>query len=164
MDPGLEADVYGDKPWLYGRFLSSIDALWFDGLKSEAGSPSGNKADESAKADDDGEEEEPKTFDEEIGIVVEEGGIGSGQVYRDEKGIPEDAAARKKFFLTEGNRKEFVFEAGKTIYANFGNGYLDFNEFKLRLPGFQLPIMSYWDGQPLRYVHPLRRRFPIPVV
>lgn len=23
-------------------------------------------------------------------------------------------------------------------------------EFALRLPGFHLPIMKYWDGQPLR--------------
>jgi hypothetical protein len=26
-------------------------------------------------------------------------------------------------------------------------------DFALRLPGFTLPIMKYWDGQGLRYVH-----------
>lgn len=133
VDPGLENDVYADEPWLYGRFLSSIDTL-------HLGSP---------ESKDDTADSESKTFDKDIGIVVEEGGTGD---LRTEKGIPDTAAARKKHFLYEPKRKEFTFEKGKEIRANFGNGYLDFTEFALRLPGFHLPIINYWDGQPLRYV------------
>ena len=127
VDPGLENDVYADQPWLYGRFLSSIDTLSF-------GSPEGEK------------------FDKEIGVVVDEGGSGDGASFRTEKGIPATVAARKKHFLTEAKRKDITLEKGKEIRANFGNGYLDFNEFSLRLPGFHLSIINYWDGQPLRYV------------
>lgn len=139
VDPGLEADVYADQPWLYGRFLSSIDTLSLGKRNEAAVEP---------------EEEDPPVFDEKIGVLVDEGGLGTGLKLREEKNIPAAAAARKKYFLKEANRKNFVFEKGKEIRADFGNGYLDFNEFSLRLPGFHLPIMSYWDGQPLRYVFP----------
>jgi hypothetical protein len=142
IDPGLEADVYADEPWLYGRFLSSIDHLSL-GAKEGASTSEGDDEDGS-------EDEEPETFDDAIGILVTEGGLGNGAKLRKEKNIPEAPAARKKFFLQELNRKAFEFEAGRPIYADFGNPYLDFNEFALRLPGFTLPIMSYWDGQPLR--------------
>lgn len=137
VDPGLEADVYADEPWLYGRFLSSIDALSLGKPNEAAVEP---------------EEEDLPVFDDKIGILVNEGGCGTGLKLREEKKIPTAAAARKKYFLKEANRKDFVLEKGKEVRANFGNGYLDFNEFSLRLPGFHLPIMSYWDGQPLRYV------------
>ena len=131
VDPGLEADVYSEKPWLYGRFLSSIDTL-------------------SLGAPNDG-----PVFDDQIGILVNEGGVGTGLKLREEHSVPVTSAARKKHFLTEAKRKEFVLEKGKEVRADFGNGYLDFNEFSLRLPGFHLPIMSYWDGQPLRYIFSL---------
>ncbi|KFY57553.1 hypothetical protein V497_05478 [Pseudogymnoascus sp. VKM F-4516 (FW-969)] len=134
VDPGLEADVYADQPWLFGKFLSSIDKLWLGSKNSE---PAGKGGD---------------NFDDKIGILVEEGGAADGLAYRKEKGVPDTAAARKKHFLVEGNRKGFEFEAGRPVFVDFGNPYLDFNKFALKLPGFHLPIMSYWDGQPLRYV------------
>ncbi|KFY42522.1 hypothetical protein V495_04468 [Pseudogymnoascus sp. VKM F-4514 (FW-929)] len=132
VDPGLEADVYADQPWLFGKFLSSIDKLWLGSKNSE---PAGKGGD---------------NFDDKIGILVEEGGAADGLAYRKEKGVPDTAAARKKHFLVEGNRKGFEFEAGRPVFVDFGNPYLDFNKFALKLPGFHLPIMSYWDGQPLR--------------
>ncbi|KFZ24745.1 hypothetical protein V502_00777 [Pseudogymnoascus sp. VKM F-4520 (FW-2644)] len=139
VDPGLEADVYADQPWLFGKFLSSIDKLWL-------GSKNGG-LESTAEAGNDRE-----NFDDKIGILVEEGGAADGLAYRKEKGIPDTAAARKKHFLVERNRKGFEFEAGRPVFVDFGNPYLDFNKFALKLPGFHLPIMSYWDGQPLRYV------------
>lgn len=138
VDPGLEADVYADKPWLFGKFLSSIDRLWLGSKNGSSSSSGAGKGKEN--------------FDEKIGILVEEGGAADGLAYRKEKGIPSTAAARKKHFLVEGNRKGFEFEAGRPVFVDFGNPYLDFNKFALKLPGFHLPIMSYWDGQPLRYV------------
>lgn len=148
VDPGLEADVYNEKPWLYGRFLSSIDTLSLGAPNETASEP---------------EQHDEPVFDAQIGIVVNEGGVGAGLKLREEYKVPATSAARKKHFLTEVKRKNFVLEKGKEVRGDFGNGYLDFNEFSLRLPGFHLPIMSYWDGQPLRSVffsiiscHPLR--------
>lgn len=163
IDPGLEADVYADRPWLYGRFLSSINALKIGKTDRESTSTTdtAETLKRAAEQETDGVGEDHKTFDDEIGIVVEEGGVSNGMNSSYEQDVPDTAAARKKYFLTDRNRKNFVFEAGQPVLADFGNPYLDFNEFALRLPGFHLPIISYWDGQPLRYVSFLV--YPVPV-
>lgn len=57
--------------------------------------------------------------------VLEEGGVGRGE------DIPDDAAARKKWFQHAKNRERWVWEAGKTYWGDFFNGYLDFNSMWL---------------------------------
>ncbi|QSZ29764.1 hypothetical protein DSL72_004281 [Monilinia vaccinii-corymbosi] len=124
VDPGLDGDVYADEPYLYGPAASSFNVLYV----GEGG--------ESADA----------------GLVFEEGGDEEGEEHRMECGIPEGEAARKKYFLTEANRRDWDWEEGRTYGCDFFNAYLDFNNFSLKLPGFTMPIMKYWDGQGLRYV------------
>jgi hypothetical protein len=124
--------VYGDKPYLYGALLSSINVLRI-GEKGE-------KSDEKA---DDGEP-----------VVYEEGAFGSGETVRKDLHLPPASAARQKHFLAEQHRKDFTFEAGREHQCDFFNPYLDFNEFALKI-GYGMPAMSIigsWDGQPLRYV------------
>ena len=85
-------------------------------------------------------------------VVYEEGADGDGVDVRKSKHVPDRASARQKFFLTEQNRKDFVFEAGREYKCDFFNPYLDFNEFALKI-GYGLPVISmigHWDGQPLR--------------
>ncbi|TVY55058.1 UPF0590 protein, partial [Lachnellula suecica] len=129
-DPGLDGDVYAEKPYLYGPAASSVNTLHV-----------GSKGGDSKVMGKNGE-----------GLVWEEGGDEEGGKVRKEGGVPDGEAARKKFFLTESNRSGWEWEAGRTYGCDFFNPYLDFNEFALNLPGFKLPIMKYWDGQPLRYV------------
>jgi len=129
VDPGLDGDVYAEKPYLYGPAASSVNTLHIRG--------NGNV---------DGE------LEHDAGLVFTEGGDEEGMELRKEKGIPDTEAARKKHFLNQENRKEWEWEAGKIYGCDFFNPYLDFNDFALRLPGFTLPIMKYWDGQGLRYV------------
>ncbi|KAJ2972578.1 hypothetical protein NQ176_g7075 [Zarea fungicola] len=57
-----------------------------------------------------------------------------------------------KWALADANKDRFVFEYGKTYGLDFFNPYLDFANLALKLPGFQLSIANYWDGQALRYV------------
>jgi hypothetical protein len=136
--------VYGDKPYLYGALLSSINVLRI-GSK-----PPGdvNKAEEK----------------EGEAVVYEEGADGDGEAIRKEKSIPSISGQRQKYFLTEAHRKDFEFEAGREYKCDFFNPYLDFNEFALKI-GYGLPAISIignWDGQPLRYVvfnSPLSPRF-----
>ncbi|KAK4555067.1 hypothetical protein LTR86_007833 [Recurvomyces mirabilis] len=143
IDPGLYGDVHADEPYLYGPLLSSMN-VWRVGPKDD-------------KAQEKLEEERANTSSDSPEIL-HEGGDGDGQDYRHEFKIPDDAAARKKFFLTEQHLKDFKFEKGRSYENDFFNPYLDFNDFALRLPGFAvipgitIPIISYWDGQPLRYV------------
>ena len=106
IDPGLDGDVYSDKPHLYGPLLSSINLLRV-GDKVE-----GDKY------------EIPVTFHED---GISEGGLGEGEKVREEKGVPHDANQRKKWFLTEDKRKQWEWEAGRVYQGDFFNPYIDFN-------------------------------------
>ncbi|KAH7402893.1 hypothetical protein BKA66DRAFT_449713 [Pyrenochaeta sp. MPI-SDFR-AT-0127] len=152
IDPGLDGDVYGDEPYLYGALLSSINVLRIGGKADESND---EQPVDGSEANTDGDEEASSTQDE--AIVYEEGADGSGVSIRSDHNIPDRAAARQKYFLTEQNRKDFTFEAGREYKCDFFNPYLDFNEFALKI-GYGLPnisIIGHWDGQPLR-THSLR--------
>lgn len=101
--------MYGDKPFLYGPLLSSINVLRI-GAKGEG---VGTVEKEAEKA---GEE-----------VVFEEGAEGDGEVVRWELGVPEEPGARQKFFLQGERREGFVFEEGRVYACDFFNPYLDFN-------------------------------------
>jgi len=129
IDPGLEGDAYADKPYLLGSMLSSVNAF-------RIGNAQGGEKDEE---------------------VMEEGATTEdGKSIREKLSIPDDSTARQKHFLAEEHRKAFEFEAGKTYEFDFFNGYLDFNEFALKLPmGLSFNILRQLGGenvQPLRYV------------
>ncbi|OLN96949.1 UPF0590 protein [Colletotrichum chlorophyti] len=129
IDPGLEGDAYADSPYLFGPALSSFNIL-------HAG---------------------PGTYDEEKGgLWFEEGGDEAGLEMREKVGAPLTAKERMKWALRKESKEQWLFEYGKTYGMDFFNPYLDFSNLALRLPGFQLAIMKYWDGQGLRYV--LRNR------
>ncbi|KAF2022937.1 DUF1769-domain-containing protein [Setomelanomma holmii] len=135
IDPGLDGDVYGDEPYLYGALLSSINVLRI-----------GDKGSKTHGKEEEGSKQEP--------VVYEEGAFGSGEEVRKQHNLPSTAAARQKHFLNEEHRKSYVFEAGREHQCDFFNPYLDFNEFALKI-GYGMPAISIigsWDGQPLRYV------------
>ncbi|WXC52337.1 hypothetical protein QX201_011994 [Fusarium graminearum] len=125
IDPGLDGDAYADKPYLYGPALSSFNTIHV------------------------GEGD----FDEEKGgLWFEEGGDEDGLEAREEVGAPLTSKARMKWALRADSKEKWVFEYGQTYGFDFFNPYLNFSDLALNLPGFQLPIMKYWDGQGLRYV------------
>jgi hypothetical protein len=123
IDPGLDGDAYADKPYLYGPALSSFNTIHV------------------------GEGD----FDEEKGgLWFEEGGDEDGLEAREEVGAPLTSKARMKWALRTDSKEKWVFEYGQTYGFDFFNPYLNFSDLALNLPGFQLPIMKYWDGQGLR--------------
>ncbi|AEO68175.1 uncharacterized protein THITE_51646 [Thermothielavioides terrestris NRRL 8126] len=124
IDPGLEGDPYADMPYLYGPALSSFNTVHVG----------------------EGEHDEAKG-----GLWFDEGGDEAGMAWRRALGVPDDARARMKWALKVENKERWVWEYGRTYGLDFFNPYIDFNEFALRLPGFNLPIMRYWDGQGLRH-------------
>jgi len=123
IDPGLDGDVYADQPYLYGPALSSFNSVHV-----------GKGEDDPGKG----------------GLWFEEGGDEKGLAARREMGCPDDSSGRKKWALRAEGKETWLWEYGQTYGVDFYNAYLDFNEFALRLPGFHLPIMKYWDGQGLR--------------
>ncbi|KAI4111645.1 MAG: hypothetical protein LQ339_000516 [Xanthoria mediterranea] len=136
IDPGLDGDVYADKPYLYGNALSSMNVLSV-----------GPKA---------GKEDIEKQFAESMNNeeAIKEGGFDGGQEVREDLNIPDNAAARQKWFLGGHERLEhWEWEEGRLYKADFFNPYLDFNEFALKLPGFSLKVLGYLGGEDyLRYV------------
>ncbi|CAP65968.1 uncharacterized protein PODANS_5_11600 [Podospora anserina S mat+] len=131
VDPGLEGDPYADTPYLYGVGLSSFNAVHVGP----------------------GVEDDPKKG----GIWVEEGG---DEKWRIERGVPREGRERMKWGLKGANLERWVWEYGREYAVDFYNPYIDFGEFALRLPGFGLGIMRYWDGQGLsnkvKRLHQLR--------
>jgi len=106
IDPGLEGDVYADEPYLYGVAGSSFNVLRVGGKVRK--------------------EEEEVLGEMQAGEEgLEEGGEEDGAEVRREKGMPEGAAERKKWFLKEGEK--WVWEGGRVYQADFFNPYLDFN-------------------------------------
>lgn len=123
IDPGLDGDAYADKPYLYGPALSS-----FNRLHVGAGH-----------------------YDEARGgLWFDEGGDNDGLEARRAAGAPDDGKARMKWALRDASKERWVFQYGRTYGFDFFNPYLDFRNLALRLPGFHLPIIKYWDGQGLR--------------
>jgi hypothetical protein len=106
VDPGLDGDAYADKPYLFGPLLSSVNVLRVGGKAGQS------IADKKSDPDE----------------VLEEGAEDEeGWESRAQTDVPEDAAARKKFFLDETHKKEFEFEKGREYQCDFFNPYLDFN-------------------------------------
>ncbi|EAW06467.1 DUF1769 domain-containing protein [Aspergillus clavatus NRRL 1] len=131
LDPAMDGDAYADKPYLYSPAVASLNQLRI-----------GDKIQKGAEV--------PTVHD----VVVEEGADGSGAEERAARGIPNSVAGRRKFFLSEEERKKFEFEPGRVYSADFGNPYLVFNDFSLRLPGFTVHATKYIDEKNhyLRYV------------
>ncbi|PVI02853.1 DUF1769-domain-containing protein [Periconia macrospinosa] len=137
LDPGVYSDPYSDKPYLYGPGLSSFFGFRIGEHTSEVSV-----------------EQQLKTHDEEMLGVIEEGAHGSGQRIRADQHVPAKTSKRRKFFLDEKNRENFVFEAGRLYQADFFNPYLDFANFALRIPGFSISVVRYIDDKThaLRFV------------
>ncbi|KAJ5514593.1 hypothetical protein N7463_004145 [Penicillium fimorum] len=131
LDPGLDGDVYADEPYLYSPALASWDQFRI--------------GDKMRKTDD-----VPMLHDE----IIEEGSYSDDAAsVRRQLNIPDTVEGRRKHFQDEANRKEFTFEPGRMYAVDFGNPYLAFDDFSVRLPGFTLPIMKYVNekNHQLRY-------------
>ncbi|KAJ6044051.1 uncharacterized protein N7446_002248 [Penicillium canescens] len=129
LDPSLDGDAYADRPYLFSPALATFNYFRI-----------GEKM---------GESDELPTLHNE---VVEEG--ADGEEATEMRRMFPDADSRKKFFQNEANRKEFEFEAGRLYLVDFGNPYLAFSDFSVRLPGITIHAMKYVSDKDhdLRYV------------
>lgn len=131
IDPGLDGDVYADKPYLYGKLLSSVNIL---------------RVGEKAERSGGGEYRIPLEVNED-GIGIWEGADGDeGLAWRKARGCPDGAAERKKWGLKEGSGA-WTWEEGRVYRGDFFNPYLDFNTFELKLPGFALSVLGHMGEQ-----------------
>lgn len=85
----------------------------------------------------------------------------SGKQWRENvlagSGVGNDPKRRQKWALKEDAKKKWAWEYGRTYAVDFYNPYIDFGKCELKLPGFGVNVLRYWDGETgLRYV--LRNR------
>ncbi len=112
IDPGIDGDVYADKPYLFGPLLSSMTTIRKENELSWAHDP----------------------ISEDL--------------------LPDTTGAlRQKHFLDQKQRECFVFKKDEVYAFDFFSGYLDFNSFRLQLPGFALDMLPHMgDIRYLRFV------------
>lgn len=176
IDPGLEGDAYADQPYLYGPALSSFNAvrvgrgeedekkggLWVEEGASDSEGESGfDDSVVGGDGDRDGNNKATETGGGDAGHVHAENKQGkgrkSGKRWREEVlaglGVGNDATKRQKWALKEDAKKKWVWEYGRTYAVDFYNPYIDFGKGELKLPGFGVNVLRYWDGETgLRYV------------
>ncbi|RMZ78147.1 hypothetical protein DV738_g4057, partial [Chaetothyriales sp. CBS 135597] len=169
IDPGLDGDVYADRPYLYGPALSSWNTFSI-GAKigpkgAEDSSDKGKESSSSSSSSSTNAAVDAETHFPSADyvhafrtLVVEEGADADGAAAREESGMPADAAGRKKFYLDQANREAFVFEKGRLYQSDFFNPYLDFNDFSLKLPGFSLNVIKYVDAKTHELRYTLKNR------
>ncbi|KAI5844633.1 hypothetical protein DFP73DRAFT_62005 [Morchella snyderi] len=144
IDPGLDGDLYADKPWVWGSVLSSMNVI-------AVAPPAGTTTPQESEISD--------VEQTEMQAPTEAGGRWGGDTVLEEDmaavaepaGIPAAAGARKKFFLERARRERFTFRRGWAYGLDFFGPWLDFAGFEIRLPGYGLNLLKYWDGQPVRY-------------
>ncbi|KAJ4395271.1 hypothetical protein N0V85_006609 [Neurospora sp. IMI 360204] len=170
IDPGLEGDAYADEPFLYGPALSSFNAVRvgagaYDeeggGLWVEEGASSDDDDDDEDKSAEGAEEKQEKNGAESDNNNNKPSSSSSSKKWRAQvlanSGVGNDPKKRQKWALKEDAKKKWVWEYGRTYAVDFYNPYIDFGKCELKLPGFGVNVLRYWDGETgLRYV--LRNR------
>ena len=131
VDPGIEGDLYSDKPYLYGAALSSWNYFRICGRHDEEiRCDSGTESTEGSKSSGESSRDTSMASESTKSLywgVVEEGAEGSGKEIRAAHEIPEEPDVRKRHFLDETKRQAFTFEAGRLYKVDFGNPYLGFS-------------------------------------
>ena len=109
IDGSLHCDAFADEPWVGGPVLQGATTTFRVGETVQSGQWD-------APGDD-----------------MDEGAVGEGKEERERCGIPEAADKRRKWF---GNEKGFTLKKGRKYDFDFANGYIDWKNYALKLPGF----------------------------
>ena len=58
---------------------------------------------------------------------------------------------RRVFFKSPQGRKAVDITSDQVWHMQFSNPFLNFNSGKIKIPGMEVDVLKYWDGQPLRF-------------
>jgi hypothetical protein len=117
VDPSLKCDPYADQPWLNGPILCSTAITFSIGPQKPTSCV--------------------------LPPILAEGSIPDDAPIRSTLNIPTTESQRRKHFADEQNRKAFVFEKGRCYAFDFHNGYIDWKNYALKLPGFSFGVLKY---------------------
>jgi hypothetical protein len=115
VDSSLQCDPDADEPWVNGPILCSSAITFSIGSRGNC----------------------------ELPAILTEGGLSEDSAMRKSHDIPTSDSQRRKHFLDEQKRKDFVFEKGRCYAFDFHNGYIDWKNYALKLPGFSFGVLKY---------------------
>lgn len=115
VDSSLQCDPDADQPWVNGPILCSSAITFSIGSKGTC----------------------------ELPAILSEGGLSDDSAMRKSHDIPASDSQRRKHFLDEHKRKDFIFEKGRCYAFDFHNGYIDWKNYALKLPGFSFGVLKY---------------------
>lgn len=124
IDPGADMDPYGDEPYLLGPTLSTWYIL---------------RIGEKIPADQHRDHDHPH----ESSPVTEGADGDSATKIREEYKMPSAPLKRRKHFLSAKNSEGFVYEKDRLYTGDFHNPYIDFQQFKVKLPGLSIGVARY---------------------
>lgn len=144
-----------------------------DDKKNDDNERSEDKKNKSERSEEKKKDYTQPPVHDDCGLWFDEGGDEGGRQWRESIGAPgEDVdattgdengngKARMKWALGADAKSKWVWKYGQGYGLDFYNGYLDFADLTLRLPGFHLPLLRYYasdkaEKTALRYV--LRHR------
>jgi hypothetical protein len=124
IDPTLEHDLPGPKPWALSPLVSTMPYFAHQTLEPD--------------------ELLPEFPSKPIIDSVDELVPTNDSAYRTD---------RRSYFSDAQHRKDIKFGPNDLITTDFCYGFLSFPDISLNLPGgLSFDLMRYWDGQPVRFV------------
>ncbi|KAF0449701.1 DUF1769-domain-containing protein [Gigaspora margarita] len=129
IDPCLEADVHSDEPWAFSPllFTTNYARVVQDSNNCNDLPPWPSPNGEHIKDD-----------------IIYDPTLGSP--------ISTDVTSRRHYFSSKENRMNFKITEDQVWDFDFFNSFIDFNKIAVKLPGLEIGVLQYWDGQPFRYV------------
>jgi hypothetical protein len=159
IDPGLKADIRAEKPWTMSPLLCAMNIFNVSNIDvnstniipliETSNSRGGNAVTPYSPATIN-IKKSLERHESESWICTDTTSLEECNTLL-ASGKPMGAEARKKYFLKESNRKEFKLTPEYVYGFDFYNKYLDLGELKIRLPGFSIGMVDYWD-MPIKYV------------
>ncbi|KAG0344548.1 hypothetical protein BG004_004363 [Podila humilis] len=177
IDPGLEADIYGDKPWAFSPLIATMNIVNVS-MSSFNGSAAASAATESASSTSTSSALEQNShkcksdslppwpssegdhIPEDTSLLFKPTDKQTSDDGKEFSDMAPSVAApvsmttseRRSFYSKSDNLKKHEYKPEHVYGFDFFNPYLNFANFTLKVPGFSVDITRYWDGQPLTYV------------
>ncbi|KAI9275442.1 hypothetical protein BDA99DRAFT_601077 [Phascolomyces articulosus] len=126
-DPGLEADLYTPQPYAFSPLIITMNQIKVE--EQENNDPKKDKENFWSSPQGEPIQEDITTLSMDLKT-------------------PED---RRAFYKYPQNRKAVDLTPNQIWHMQFSNPYINFNKCTIRVPGFEMDVLKYWDGQPLRY-------------
>lgn len=125
IDPGLESDIHSSTPYIRSPLLVTMN-------KVHAAAPSTDEKLTWPSSDG-------HRIEEDVSALVDES---------ERAHLPTgDSKARRTYLANKSCLSKCNITNGTIIDCDFFNAYIDFNHAAIKMPGFSIPVLRFWDGE-----------------